>query len=259
MRTLCKPTMLLAAAALLVGPLLAQLPAAAGNTFVAVSLVMNPAVQTELKLSDDQVDKVKTLTKDMAAKQQAEIAKLKDVDPKDRNQKVRDMMKQLAEDTLKSLSGILTAEQGKRLKQLEAQQLGLQYPDAQKALNLTDEQKEKIKTIHVGSIRETAQVLRTEKGKEAQEKLQKIRKDAREKTEAVLTAEQQKTWKDLTGAPFDLEQGPNIRPLPAPIKPDDIKKNLPDEIKKIQPGDRPKRQDPNKPDIYRTQPKKIEI
>src|SRR5439155_2091673 len=117
-----------------------------------------------------------------------------------------------------------TPEQTKRLKQIELQQRGadgLLQKDVEKALNLTDEQKEKIKTI-TEDARKEMQSLRPAPGagrpgggggaggppQEFFKKMAMVRKETQDKAMAVLTAEQVKTYKELTGAPFEMKFEP---------------------------------------------------
>ena len=82
-----------------------------------------------------------------------------------------------------------------------------------KELKLTDEQKDGIKKINEdmgAEIRGAFQGVDfqdQEARQAAQKKVQGIQKEAMDKITKMLTPEQKKTWKELTGEPFDLPPG----------------------------------------------------
>jgi Spy/CpxP family protein refolding chaperone len=101
----------------------------------------------------------------------------------------------------KELPNILDARQLARLKQIALQRSGaeaLRYTEVAKALNLTDEQKEQIKHIHI-KMREDIRSLRGEK---TSKKIEEMRKGTGEKMMNVLTAEQKTMLKEMMGEPF---------------------------------------------------------
>src|SRR5262245_15753675 len=176
----------------------------------AAFLLMNPDVQQELKLSDDQVAKAKEVGQTVREKFKDKFAELKDVPQEQRREKFQEVMKAVSAETDKALKDVLNADQQKRLKQLELQQRGadaLTDPDVEKALALTGEQKEKIKTIREDAgteLRETFQNAQSN-FQDAFGKVQTLRKETLEKVTATLTDTQKKTWKDMTGAAFEFK------------------------------------------------------
>jgi hypothetical protein len=139
----------------------------------------------------------------------------------------QEQVKKAEEAAQKALEGALSADQIKRLKQIQLQQRGLEaFRDAEveKALKLSDEQKEKLKTIAEEVRKEMGGLFQRGQGgnpREAFQKMQEMRTKAREKADAVLTDEQKKAWKELTGAPFEagrrpgaVRPGANRRPQP---------------------------------------------
>jgi hypothetical protein len=172
-------------------------------------LLVNEGVQKELKLTDDQKTKVQELA-------QSESEKMRELrlggGQPDRD-KLREAQKAVEEATEKFVKETLTPEQQKRLKQLRYQQQGVRaftYPDVQKALKLTDEQKDKVKTLALDYDKELPE-LRPQRGggggnfQEMMQKRQALRKDYVTKAQALLTDEQKKEWKDLTGEPFEFQ------------------------------------------------------
>ncbi len=199
MRNLCKVCLTVGAAALLTSTVTAQQPQRPGGGFPGggfgqqsgTALLRNRQVQEEIKLSEDQ------------------ISKLEEVE--------RTIREKMAEETLKALKGVLKDDQMKRFQQIElqlaAQTRGpevFSQANVVKELKVTNEQKDKFKTLADDLQKETRQVLGGGGGgfnPEAREKLAGLRKEAMEKATSVLTADQKKTWKDMTGAAFELRRG----------------------------------------------------
>jgi Spy/CpxP family protein refolding chaperone len=166
-------------------------------------LLNHHAVRKELKLTDKQIKKVSDLAKDLREKQRKELANSRDMNPSERRQKFQELMTEI-EERQKALAAVLTPDQEKRLHQLLRQRKGtaaLLDPEVQSALKLSDEQKEKIKTI---ADKEMRVPFQSGPGGGILQKMKAIRKESMENATAVLTDEQKKTWKDLVGEPFDF-------------------------------------------------------
>jgi hypothetical protein len=203
-----------------------------------VVVVHNSGVQKELKLDDEQVKAVQEKAKlppgvgfggggfgrgkgggkggggdfkERMAKQMEKMQALKDVPDDKFEEKVLEMYKEELDGPTKELDKILKPEQMTRLKQIARQQGGpaayLKNENA-KDLNLTDEQKTKLREIvteHEKDLRE----LRGQGGKggfspETREKMESLNKEATEKAANVLTADQKAKWKELTGEPYTV-------------------------------------------------------
>jgi hypothetical protein len=202
MRRHCKVIAAITVALLLGAPALAQFRGGGGI------LATNASVQKELKLTDEQVEKVKTAAKDL-------LTSLKDSFPgKDATAEQRaEFAKKSSEVRNKVLAGILKPAQMKRLRQIELQQSGPTDADSQKELGLSDEQKTKIKEIADKSREERRDLGKGFKDnpKETQEKMAKLTKDTTEKELAVLTDAQKKQWKEMTGEPFEVKIEPRTK------------------------------------------------
>src|SRR5262249_50221535 len=171
-------------------------------------LVNNEDVQKELKLEKDQVDKAKSAVQGVQKKHQEELTKLRDLSQEERREKGQELNRTISEESLQALGEVLKPEQIKRLKQIEMQQAGVRAfirPDVQKALNLTDQQKESIKTIEADSAKAMRELFA---GGNAQgggrDRMATLRKETTDKIQGVLTSEQKTTWKELTGEPFEV-------------------------------------------------------
>jgi Spy/CpxP family protein refolding chaperone len=207
MRSLRTTLLAVSAAALLASPVFAQPPGGGrgmmqrGGGGIG-ALLGNPSVQEELKLDDKQKEKIR----EFVSKQQEARRGLRDLSEEERGEKMREMTKQ-AEAFAKET---LTAEQNKRMKQIVLQQAGIgafMMEDVQKELKLTDEQKEKIKTLTEDLRRDQGELFQGGGGGNPQENMQKfqaLRKEYMAKAAGALTDAQKKQWSEMTGKAFEL-------------------------------------------------------
>jgi len=200
-------------------------------------LISNEAVQKELKMDKDQADKATEAVKKVREKHADDFTKLREAPQEERRTKMQELAKEVNEETMKAVGEVLKPEQMTRLKQIELQRASFAAftrPEVQEALKLTTEQKEKVKTI-TDDANKDIQALRGAGGQGGRqgrgqggaggagrgqgrggfgannEKVTAIRKEATEKLVALLTDDQKKTWKGMTGDPFEV---PLTRPAP---------------------------------------------
>ena len=178
--------------------------------FGPAGLLQNEGVQKELKLTDDQIKKVQDVAKDIREKHKDDFDKVRSLDQAERREKMQELTKTVSEETTKALADVLKPEQQKRLKQLTLQREGTRAfsnAEVQMALKLTDEQKDKIKTISSDSEKEMRELFQNAGGdrQEAGKKMQALHKETQDKVMSVLTEDQKKSWKDLTGEPFEFQ------------------------------------------------------
>ncbi|HEY1784385.1 MAG TPA: hypothetical protein VGG30_02515 [Pirellulales bacterium] len=172
-----------------------------GPRISMAELASQKPVQEELKLSTDEVDRLKKV----AEEGQSARRELRDLSEDDRRKKMRE----LQETQEKKVAEIVTPEQFTRLKQISWQvqsPWAFGNPQVVSALKLTDEEKEKIDSI----TRETGESMRGlfQGGADfdkARKEAVKLRDVAQEKILALLTSEQQQKWKEMTGEPFKGE------------------------------------------------------
>ncbi len=193
-------------------------------------LVVNKAVQEDLKVSEEQGAKLKEWSKEFFTKR-AEIMADKGIDFKDfkafgtpeGREKLAEVDAFVNKEAYKQLGDILKKEQLERLKQIERQQLGVNAfsnADVAESLKLTDSQKTSVKGI-TGDFQKESREIRAEatkdgkgkgKGKggfggldpETQKKIAKVEKESVGKITDLLDDTQKKKWKELIGAEFDL-------------------------------------------------------
>ena len=197
------------------------------------TLVTNKAVQEDVKMTEEQIEKIKTWSKDFREKR-TEIMTAEGIDTKDfkalfspdNAEKLAAANAKVTKEAYKQLEGVLKAEQVKRIKQIDIQSAGVNAftrADVIEALKLTDDQKSTIKGIS-GEFAKDSREIRTEAGlggggkgggkggkggfdatkmAEMNKKISKLQKETIEKISEKLTADQIKAWKELTGEAFD--------------------------------------------------------
>jgi Spy/CpxP family protein refolding chaperone len=214
-RPLRKLVLTLGALALAAAPALAQQPKGRGG-FGMMGMgggpffLMAENVQKDMKLSDEQVGKVQDTLRQIREKHADELQGLRDLDPQERPQKAASVTREMNDEVKKDLH--LSAEQSKRFDQISLQTRGLMAfadPRVQETLNLTAEQKSQIREIAQSSAgagrgafnKDASQ----EERQEAMRKAREARQENLKKVHALLTDDQKKEWKELTGEPIEIE------------------------------------------------------
>ncbi|MBA4188494.1 MAG: hypothetical protein C0467_10860 [Planctomycetaceae bacterium] len=187
------------------------------------SLVTNKAVQEDLKLSEDQITKLKEWSTEFR-KKSAEIMKDKGIDfgkggfgkiEPEMREKLDAANAEITKEAYKQLGEVLKKEQVERLKQISRQQMGANaFTNAEvvDALKLTAAQKDSVKGVTGDLQKETREIFGeftkgkfdVEKMQENQKKVQKLQKEYIGKLEDLLDDSQKKTWKEMKGEAFDL-------------------------------------------------------
>jgi Spy/CpxP family protein refolding chaperone len=216
MKTIVRAFTAAALACLVAGTVTAQQPGRGGPRgggfgMGGGNLLTNKSVQQELKLTDEQTKKITTVVDEVRKKHQDDFAALRDLDQAERREKGAALMQKVSEETKKGLSGILQPEQEKRFKQIELQVQGSRAfteSEVQKALKLTDDQQEKIKTINEDAAKEMREMFQgggRGNFQEAQKKMAELRKETLNKIQEVLNSDQKTQWKEMTGTPFEIK------------------------------------------------------
>jgi hypothetical protein len=180
-------------------------------------LLQNESVQKELKITPEQDKKFRQAAKEFEQEHKEEIAKArqaKDI------RKLLDLHHQALLTMDKAMADVLTAEQLRRLAQIEVQAQGvraLMRSEIQRKLGMSDRQKGEMRSVYEAMEKEVRAVLEKplkdrRQADEVARKVRKVHEDARERAEALLNEGQRKTWKDLVGAPFELKTGQASRP-----------------------------------------------
>jgi hypothetical protein len=177
-------------------------------------LLNNEAVQKELKLTDEQIEKVKAFAPAQGRGAGGGGGGGGGAGGGGRRGQGNPEAAQAAEKFVKES---LTEAQQKRFKQIRFQVMELaafSNEEVQSALKLTDDQKSKVKTLLEDMANERREIMPQRGGggggggggnlQEMQEKLAQLNKTYTEKVHGVLTADQKSAWKDLIGAEFKL-------------------------------------------------------
>ena len=216
MRTLARWILSTAVVLAAVGSAQAQRPGGAGGGFpggggggggggqnLKSILLTNKVLQEELKVGEDQVAKLKEF-----AEKQSEAMKPFAQFGGDEDEQIARMEVQLKlmKERVAFMKTALTADQVKRLGQIEKQQLGMaafSNVKIAKELAITEEQTEKIKTINADMNKEMRDMFSGGFDAETQKKITALRSETQDKVEKVLTDDQRKKWKEMTGEAFD--------------------------------------------------------
>ncbi len=168
----------------------------------------DPALQKELKLSEEQISRLKDALGKVQDKYKDMFTKAQQMSPEEQQKQ----FKAWNEDSQKAIAGVLDAKQMKRLKQIQWQSMGvaaLQDPDLQKELKLSDDQKKKLGGIFTDAQKRMQELARNRET--SQEKYQTVLRDAETKANGVLSDEQKKNYKELQGPPFEMARPKGAR------------------------------------------------
>jgi hypothetical protein len=201
-------------------------------------LVQNPAVQKEIGLEGEAVERVQKIAgayrdEMMAESEKAGITfggpqQFEGLSPEERETKMREMnekrqamMTKLNEKFMPQLKESLTAPQFERVQQISLQAAGSQAltrPDVAKTLDLTKEQQEKIAGINQEFMQKQAGLRGGRRGgglgaegpppdfEAMMAKRQELTKERDSQATEVLSKEQQEKYEKLKGKPFDVAQ-----------------------------------------------------
>ena len=183
-------------------------------------LLTNKSVQQELKVDDTQAEKLNSFAQGLREKQGEQFQKLQDLSQEERRAKMQELGQAMSAEIRKGLTDLLKPEQVKRFEQIQLQQMGVlgapAMPRVQEALNLTDDQKSKLRSIQEEqqeSMRELFQGGGSGGDRAAaMQKISELRKKGNDKAMALLTDSQKASWKDLTGEPFEVRIEPGQGP-----------------------------------------------
>jgi Spy/CpxP family protein refolding chaperone len=178
----------------------------------AGALLGNESVQKELKLDDKQLEKAKEVSEKSREEWQEKREGLQDLSPEERRAKMQEITRELNASAFKAAGEFLKPEQIARLKQIAHQVRGPQAfadPEVAKKLNLTDSQKTDIREIETAAREKMPSREDFQSDREAaMKKSAEVNKETLSQIASKLNDEQQKTWKELIGAPFEIKYEP---------------------------------------------------
>jgi len=183
-----------------------------GGGGLTAMISLNKQLQDELKMDKEQVDKLTAALAKVREDLKDDLAALFNRETsQDERAKI---VKKLGEANAKAVETVLKPEQTKRLHQIENQQAGVGMftkEDVQKALKLTDDQKDKIDEINKELQKDLRELGGGRGGfggfgnPETTAKRQELQKEAMASIRKTLKDDQKTALKDLTGEPFELQ------------------------------------------------------
>ena len=203
---------LVTAALLIPGSTYAQGRGGAGGGMAGMAgpaLIGNPAVQKELKLTDEQTEKAKDFAEEYREKSRESMAKLEGLEGEERMKKATELNMANSKAGMKDVNAMLKPEQAKRFGQIVFQMRGIEAltdPDHAKALKVTATQSEKVTSLLDDQRAEMREAMQDSGGDRAasMQKMVKIRKETTDKAMALMTPEQKTMYQEMSGEPFEL-------------------------------------------------------
>ena len=162
-----------------------------------VMLLRQSSVREDLKLSHKEASKIDHYT----STQWEKAKEINNLPEAERDKKFEEM----SIENHHFIEKTITKEQRKRLKEIELQVAGLMCvtrPEVAKKLNLTADQKVRAHEMQKQAREEMEQLLYASKPSVKKEKLDELHIISRDRLVELLTDEQEKTWEQMTGAPF---------------------------------------------------------
>ena len=177
-------------------------------------LLGNPQVQKELKMNEDQVAKIGEMQREMFAGFGGGGQGGQNLSDEEQQKRREERQKKAAENNKKMLE-LLDADQNARLKQIQLSVGGIaalgMNEEAAKALKLTDDQKEALKTINEEAGQKRQELGGGGRGGSDEEQAQRrekftaLGKETEAECAAVLTDEQKAQFEKMKGPKFELD------------------------------------------------------
>jgi CotH kinase protein len=186
-----------------------QLVQALGGPF----LVFRDKVQNELKLVEEQKQKLLEKFPDYVQETVKVFEKIKEAKPEEREKAMQEHRQKSDEKLSALLKDVLQAKQQERLLQLQLQQAGafalLDQPDAFLTLQITDEQRKQFRGVAQDMQKKIEPLIKDAQSggnpAEIMPMVMKIRRAHESRIEAILSDAQRKQWKKLLGKPLELD------------------------------------------------------
>lgn len=177
-------------------------------------LLGNPSVQQELKMTEEQVSKATAMLEEVRGKYMDQIRELAQQGPEGR-EKMQALGREMTADIKKAAKEMMKPEQLKRFGEIELQQAGaaaLESAEVVEKLKISDDQKGKIQELVMASNQEMRSIMQSAfqggDRQEAMKKVAELRTSTTKKALEVLTADQQKSFTEMLGSPFEIKFQP---------------------------------------------------
>jgi hypothetical protein len=185
------------------------------NTLGGAFLVFRDKVQADLKLTEEQQEKLEHYLKVLLPDAMKLFHKIDGLKGEEREKEIKAHRPKAQEKLGAFLKESLNDGQRKRLRQLEIQQEGafvLHHGDAEigKDLKITGEQRKQFMSV-IQDLQEKIEPLAKEANsggnpREIWPKIMKIRREQEGKIVALLTDAQKKQWQEMVGKPLNLDE-----------------------------------------------------
>lgn len=167
---------------------------------IQLMLLRQKSVQDDLKLSSDEVQKIRGFSRAQWNRAKA-LASAPDPERKAK-------FGEMAAENHAFINKTLTQPQQQRLREIAYQVAGLLYitqPDIAKELNLTDDQKRQLAERQQDARKDLVDLMHSEKLDDALKTYKERREAVRAQAGRILTDEQRDKWKHMKGEPFKGE------------------------------------------------------
>jgi hypothetical protein len=160
-------------------------------------LLLNKSVQEELKLTENQLGKLKGAVDKILGGYREKLSKVREMEPEERAK----LMGDITEKTNVIVVEVLDKDQIKRLREIDLQQRGpmaLYDPEVRKALKITENQLTQLKALAAETTKELQKAYDDRDARNIESAMQTGLK----KLSELLTDEQKEKWKEMLGKPF---------------------------------------------------------
>ena len=189
-----------------------------GTRGSSLGLLRREAVQKDLKLTDDQIAKVRAISEELRTEMQKEFAALRDIEDRtERRAKSTVLSAKMNKKADEKLRGVLKADQTARLSQIRMQSRStlenLGDKDIAAKLKLTDGQKKQVAQIATDARAARTKMMTgmrdatQEKRREMFQKFREMREETDKKALGVLTDAQKKAFEEMPGKKIELRTG----------------------------------------------------
>ncbi len=166
-------------------------------------------VVQDLKLTDQQRRRIADFSGQLEQQRRRVFDDFRKLSPEQQ----RERMESMAKENEQAVAEILRPEQAERLQKIAWQlqgSLAFADPEVVAALQFTDEQKERIRELHMEGRAAFGKLMFGDDRANMKKNLEDLRQQGDAKVAAVLTADQQSQWKEMIGEPFrgKMEFGP---------------------------------------------------
>ena len=173
-----------------------------------VPLYQNSDVRRSLNLTDSQIRQLSSNNPQFLQQLQNQLGRLSSLPASERAAELQNIQTGSQQEFWRSASGVFTPEQTQRYRQLEYQYQGpaaFSNPEVRSRLNLTNDQAQRLQALHEQNTH-WMQMFQEPggSGQDAAARYSDYRQQLNEKTNAILTLDQRRTWQQMTGDPYDF-------------------------------------------------------